>query len=170
MRTITLIVASAVFLFGSVNGQPNEDPTEMWMTGFLQIQDGVKAGEVRNNSLAIGKFQEALLTYHDIARRYPAFESARRTERIHLLSAKIKFLGGIPIAFEPLARNGTVFTKNLQSVPAELPAMPSTWVAKKEIGVVLPAVITPETRSYRAEFEKWWALNGRIQTEFALLE
>ena len=174
MRRLALVILFSAALVGIAKGQGDEDPSEIWMSGFLHIQDAVKAEAKNNRALAIGRFQEALWTFHDIARRFPAFESSRRTKRIDLLRDKIKSMGGIPIALEPLVRTPATVAKvprrDPEVGPAKRPALPGTWVAKKTGAVVLPAVITPETRAYHAKVGKWWAENGRIETKLAHFE
>lgn len=139
MRTVALVVVIAVFLVGFAKGQASGDPSGMWMIGFLQIQDAVKAEADNNTPLAVGEFRQALWTFHDIARRFPAFEFSPRTERIHLLSDEIRSLGGILIAFEPLVRTPAKVVKipqpNPEAVLPMLPRIPITWVARKEYAV-----------------------------------
>lgn len=74
-----------------------EDPSEIWMEGYLYLQKALTTEENGEKSAAIHLLIRSLDCYRILARKHAHFEGERRDERILLIADKLESVGVSPL-------------------------------------------------------------------------
>jgi chromosome segregation ATPase len=68
---------------------------EEWMSGFLKLEEGGKAEEGGRASVALDLYRQALATFREVQRKYPAWNPSLMTYRITFCEKRIERLEGV---------------------------------------------------------------------------